>query len=169
MKAKVAHADRFPFMESWRTIAAIVGIVFVVIYAIGSGFWVSSNSAWYYSLNRPSWQPPEWVFGVIWPYNFIVLGIASFVVSKNLSKNLVTTWLAFLALSVIAALLWSYLFYVPHNLNSAGAALVTAAILTIPITVITFRVSIGYGLALLPYQIWVAIASSLAVGYALKN
>ena len=43
-------------MDSWRTIAAIVGIVLVAIYAIGAGFWVSNNSAWYLSLLRPSWQ-----------------------------------------------------------------------------------------------------------------
>ncbi len=156
-------------MESWRTIAAVVGILLVAVYAIGSGFWVNSNPGWYYSLNRPSWQPPSWIFGIIWPYNFIMLGIASFVVSRNLSRALVLTWLGFFALSVVAALLWSYLFYVPHNLNGASAALITTAILTIPLTIITFRASIGYGLALLPYQIWVAIASSLAVGYAIKN
>lgn len=156
-------------MESWRTIAAVVGILLVAVYAIGSGFWVNSNPGWYYSLNRPSWQPPSWIFGIIWPYNFIMLGIASFVVSRNLSQALVLTWLGFFALSVVAALLWSYLFYVPHNLNGASAALITTAILTLPLTIITFRASIGYGLALLPYQIWVAIASSLAVGYAIKN
>ena len=169
MKAKVAHTDRFRFMESWRTIAAVVGIVLVAVYAIGSGFWVNSNPGWYYSLNRPSWQPPSWIFGVIWPYNFIMLGISAFVVSRTLSRTLVLTWLGFFALSVAAALLWSYLFYVPHNLGGAAVALITAAVLTIPLTVITFRVSIGYGLALLPYQIWVAVASSLSVGYAIKN
>ena len=156
-------------MESWRTIAAVVGIALVAVYAIGSGFWVSSNSAWYYSLNRPSWQPPEWVFGVIWPYNFIMLGIASFVVSRNLSRALVFIWLVFLALSVVAALLWSYLFYIPHELSSAAVSLTIAALLTIPLTIMTFRVSIGYGLALLPYQIWILVASSLSIGYAISN
>jgi len=156
-------------MESWRTVAAVAGVVLVAIYAIGSGFWVNSNPGWYYALNRPSWQPPSWIFGIIWPYNFIVLGITAFAVSRSLSRTLIFTWLAFFAVSVFAALLWSYLFYMPHNLIGAASALITAAILTIPLTIITFRVSIGYGLALLPYQIWVAIASSLAVGYALKN
>ena len=156
-------------MDSWRTIAAIVGIVLVAIYAIGAGFWVSNNSAWYLSLLRPSWQPPDWVFGIIWPYNFVVLGISAFAISRNLSRPLVITWLAIFALSIVAALLWSYLFYVPHNLTGASIALVSTAIMTIPLTAITFRFSVRYGLALLPYQIWVAIASSLAVGYAIKN
>jgi benzodiazapine receptor len=156
-------------MESWRTVSAIVGVLLVAIYAIGAGFWVSNNSTWYYALNRPSWQPPDWVFGVIWPYNFIMLGITAFVVSRKLSKTYVFTWLALFTLSVIAALLWSYLFYVPHNLIGSAIALPITALLTLPITFITFRASIGYGIALLPYQIWVAVASSLAIGYAIKN
>lgn len=156
-------------MEAWRITSAVTGIVLVLVYAIGAGFWVSNNSAWYFSLNRPFWQPPDWVFGVIWPYNFIMLGITSFIVARRLSKTLVITWIALFALSVTAALLWSYLFYAPHNLVGASIALVITAIVTIPITAITFKASIGYGMALLPYQVWVIIASSLSIGYAVKN
>jgi tryptophan-rich sensory protein len=156
-------------METWRTIAGGAGVLLVLIYAIGASFWVGNNSNWYYSLNRPFWQPPSWIFGIIWPYNFIALGITSVVVVRRLSKTFVAAWLILFALSVIAALLWSYLFYVPHNLIGSAIALPIAALLTIPITLITFKSSIGYGFALLPYQIWVAIASSLAIGYALKN
>lgn len=156
-------------METWRTVAGGIGVLLVLIYAIGSSFWVGNNSNWYYSLNRPFWQPPSWIFGIIWPYNFIAIGITSFFVARRLSKTLVIAWLILFALSVIAALIWSYLFYIPHNLVGSAIALPLAALLTIPITVITFKASIGYGLALLPYQIWITVASSLAIGYALKN
>ena len=156
-------------METWRITSAVLGIILVVAYAAGSGFWVSNNSPWYFSLNRPFWQPPNWVFGVIWPYNFIMLGLTSFVVARRLSKTFVVSWLLLFALSVVAALIWSYLFYVPHNLSGAAFALATAALITVPVTAITFRASIGYGIALLPYQVWVIIASTLSVGYAVRN
>ena len=55
--------------------AATIGILLVVIYAVGSGIWVSNSPGWYTSLNRPAWQPPDFVFGLIWPYNFIVIGL----------------------------------------------------------------------------------------------
>ena len=157
------------YQVDFRGISALTGIALVVIYAVGSGIWVNASPGWYASLVRPPWQPPDFVFGLIWPYNFVVLGISAFTISRNLSRPLVITWLVIFALSIVAALLWSYLFYVPHNLTGASFALVTTAIMTIPLTAITFRFSVGYGLALLPYQIWVAIASSLAVGYAIKN
>jgi len=41
--------------------------------------------------------------------------------------------------------------------------------LTIPLTVLTFRTSVPLGFALMPYQVWLAVATSLAFGYATRN
>jgi benzodiazapine receptor len=153
----------------FKLITAGIGILFVFIYAFGSGIWVSSAPGWYASLNRPAWQPPSAIFGLIWPYNFIVLGIASYQVSKTLTRFENVTWLVFFGLSIVAALIWAYQFYVPHNFLIASIALTSTALLTIPVLFLTFRASITMGLFLLPYQIWVAIAASLAWGYLAKN
>ena len=153
----------------FKLIAAAIGILFVFIYAFGSGIWVSSSPGWYASLNRPSWQPPSAVIGLIWPYNFTVLGIASFQVSKTLTRTENITWLAFFGLSIAAALTWAYQFYVPHNFLYASIALTSAALLTLPVLFLAFRASLAMGLLLVPYQIWVAIAASLAWVYLAKN
>ena len=150
-------------------IAAALGILFVFIYAFGSGIWVSSSPGWYSTLNRPSWQPPSAFIGLIWPYNFAVLGIASYQVSRTLTLFENVTWLAFFGLSIAAALTWAYQFYVPHNFLYASLALTSAALLTLPMLLLTFRASLAMGLLLVPYQIWVAIAASLAWGYLAKN
>ena len=153
----------------FRTAAAIIGVAIVFIYAIGSGIWVNSSPGWYASLNRPSWQPPSFIFGLIWPYNFVVLGIAAVRISNSLTKTQVTIWLAAFAISVAFALSWAYHFYVPHQLQIAAISLALTALFTLPITYLTFRASLAMGIALLPYQIWVAIAASLAWGYSIKN
>ena len=153
----------------FKLIAAAVGILFVFIYAFGSGIWVSSSPGWYASLNRPSWQPPSAVIGLIWPYNFTVLGIASYQVSRSLTKFENITWLAFFGLSIAAALTWAYQFYVPHNFLYASVALTAAALFTLPMLFLTFRATLTMGLLLVPYQIWVAIAASLAWGYLARN
>lgn len=150
-------------------ITAIIGILFVFIYAFGSGIWVSSSPSWYASLNRPSWQPPSALIGLIWPYNFAVLGIASYQVSRTLTRFENITWLVFFGLSIAAALTWAYQFYVPHNFLFASIALTSAALLTLPVLLLAFRASMAMGLLLVPYQIWVAIAASLAWGYLAKN
>ena len=149
--------------------AAAIGIILVLIYAFGSGVWVSSSPGWYASLNRPPWQPPSFIFGIIWPYNFIMLGVAAVNVAQSLTRTQNALWLSFFALSVAAALTWAYQFYVPHNLSIAALALTIAALLTLPVLYLTFKASILIGLLLVPYQIWVAIASTLAWGYSTRN
>ena len=153
----------------FKLITAAIGILFVFIYAFGSGIWVSSSPGWYSSLNRPSWQPPSAVIGLIWPYNFTVLGIASYQVSRSLTRFENITWLVFFGLSIAAALTWAYQFYVPHNFLFASIALTSTALLTVPMLILTFRASLAMGLLLVPYQIWVSIAASLAWGYLAKN
>ncbi|MFM8328864.1 MAG: TspO/MBR family protein [Actinomycetales bacterium] len=153
----------------FRTAAAIIGVAIVFIYAIGSGIWVNSSPGWYASLNRPSWQPPSFIFGLIWPYNFVVLGIAAVRISNSLTKTQVIVWLTAFAISVAFALSWAYHFYVPHQLQIAAISLTLTALLTLPITYLTFKASLPMGIALIPYQLWVAIAASLAFGYSIKN
>ena len=160
--------DYPPHMD-FKLVSAAIGIILIFIYAFGSGIWVSSSPAWYSSLNRPPWQPPSSFIGIIWPYNFIVLGFASFQVSRSLSRIENISWLVFFGLSVFAALTWAYQFYVPHNFTLATIALVLTALLTIPVLYLTFKASLIMGLLLIPYQIWVAIAASVAWGYLTRN
>jgi tryptophan-rich sensory protein len=149
---------------SFRTIAAAAGIALVLVYAIGSSLWVNTGDNWYANLNKPSWQPPGFIFGIIWPYNFVVLGIAATVIGQRASKPAAFTYIAFFALSVIAALTWAYLFYNPHNLTGASIALTSTALLTIPMIYILFTISIPMAIAVMPYQAWVAIAATLSWG-----
>ena len=153
----------------FKTLSTIIGIGLVLIYATGSGIWVSNSPGWYSSLVRPPWQPPDFVFGLIWPYNFAMLGFAAFKISQNLSKPEVLLWLSCFAVSVATALLWAYHFYVPHNLGLSAIFLGITATLTIPMLVLTYRASTLVGALLTPYQLWVIVATTLAWGYAIRN
>ena len=150
---------------TFRTVAAAAGIALVLIYAIGSSLWVNTGDSWYRDLAKPSWQPPSFIFGLIWPYNFVVIGIASVLIAQRASKVTTTIYLAFFALSVAAALIWAFQFYRPHNFLASAIALTAAALLTIPMTYIVATISIPMAIAFAPYQIWVAIAASLSWGY----
>jgi len=147
---------------SLRHAIAAIGIAIVLIYATGSSLWVNTGDSWYANINKPTWQPPGFVFGIIWPYNFIVLGIAAVLIAQRASTTTSLTYILFFALSVAAALIWAYLFYRPHNLTGAAIALTLTALLTIPMTYILFTISIPMALAVMPYQVWVAIAAALS-------
>ena len=150
---------------TFRTVAAAAGIALVLIYMIGSSLWVNTGDNWYRDLAKPSWQPPSFIFGLIWPYNFVVIGIASVLIAQRATKVTTTIYLAFFALSVAAALIWAFQFYRPHNYLASAIALTAAALLTLPMTYIVATVSIPMAIAFAPYQIWVAIAASLSWGY----
>ena len=151
-----------------RNVVGVLGTVIIAIYVIGSGRMVATDAQWYQSLSKPSWQPPSSVFGIIWPYNFAMLITATWLVASRLTTANQMIWLLSLALSVTAALTWAWLFYGPHLLLTSGFALVLATVFTIPLLVIAFRVSPVLGFAFLPYQLWLAVATSLAFGYAAK-
>ena len=152
-----------------KLVASSIGVALVLIYVVGSGLWVNTGDGWYRGLNQPAWQPPDFIFGIIWPYNFIVLGFAAVIVSNRLSAALVATYLTVFAITVACALTWAFQFYRPHNLEAASTALSCVAVLTVVLVVIASRASLPLALALLPYQVWVSIASFLSWTYARLN
>jgi benzodiazapine receptor len=149
-----------------RLAAIALIIIGVLIYAGFSGRWVSTDQRWYQSLEQPWWQPPPWVFGLIWPYNFLALLVVGILFALSASPVRVSVFLIALAVTVLGALVWAYQFYVPHNLTIAALALSAAALVNIVILVIASQERWWWGAALLPYQIWLLLAASLAWGYA---
>jgi translocator protein len=95
--------------------------------------------------------------------------VVGVIVAQRGSPGAVGAWLAVTAASVVCALSWAYLFYVPHHLTASAIALAGAAVLTLALVVLTWTVTRGGAIALLPYLIWVSLATSLAVGYARLN
>jgi translocator protein len=152
-----------------KSLLSVIGVATVFVYAIGSGLWVNTGDNWYRSLNQPPWQPPDFIFGLIWPYNFVVLGIAAVTVSNQLSTTRAIVYLSIFALSVICALTWAYQFYRPHNLFAASIALALVAILTLPMLYFIYQASMGVFLATIPYQLWVITAAYLSYNYAKLN
>jgi len=149
-----------------RIAVGVLGTAIIAIYAIGSGRLVATDTQWYRSLSKPAWQPPGIVVGLIWPYNFAMLIVATWVVANRLSSTHQLVWLISLTLSVAAALSWAWLFFTPHSLFASAVALVLAALFTLPLLVISFRASLALGIAFVPYQLWLALATSLAFGYS---
>lgn len=143
-------------------------IALVIVYALGSGALVSTGSEWYAALDKPWWQPPPWVFGVIWPYNFVVIGIVGSVIAWQGAPARVVSFIVILGVTVSLAIGWAYLFYSPHELIWAAIALTAAAVLTVPLIVMAFAQEWWLGVLLLPYQAWVLIAASLSWGYVVQ-
>ena len=152
-----------------NVLLAAAHLVILAVYVVGSGLWVGSGDAYYRSLQRPSWQPPDVVFGIVWPYNYLMLAVVGVLVVVRVSPALRAVWLGCFAASVVAALAWANLFYIQQNPPASAIALTMAAVLTVPMVVVAFRQSIWSGIAMVPYLIWLCLATSLAYGFAALN
>ena len=144
-------------------------MVLVVSYAVLSTVWTGHEPGWYASLARPSFQPPDLVFAVIWPLNFVALFAVGVWFTRSVDD--VTAWRATVVLgaSVVAALAWAWLFYVPHRLSAAALCLAAAAVLTWVLVALVARSVPWAGIVLLPYAGWLSTATALSVQYSRLN
>jgi benzodiazapine receptor len=129
---------------------------------IGSIFTTASIPTWYTTLEKPSFNPPNWLFGPVWTILFILMGISAFLVWRvGLSEPNVRIALIIFIIQLIFNVFWSVAFF---GLRSPIAGLIIIIILWIAIllTILSFaKVSISAGILLIPYILWVSFASIL--------
>lgn len=131
--------------------------------AVGSYFTISEIPTWYASLVKPSFNPPNYIFGPVWTVLYFFMGIAFYDVwVKHQEKS--PNWLGgmtFFLLQLFANALWSIVFFGFHEI---GIALLVIHILwfLLLLTMIAFwRISKVAGILLLPYLAWVSFAAFL--------
>lgn len=116
---------------------------------------------WYQQLQKPSWNPPSWIFGPAWTALYILMAIAAWLVWQRggFAKQRFALSLFLLQLLLNAA--WSPLFF---GLRNPGLAFVDIVLLWLALlaTLLTFWArSLAAGALLIPYLAWVSFASAL--------
>ncbi len=145
----------------------IVGLVVavaipLVVGAIGGLATSSSVSSWYPGLLKPSWNPPNWLFGPVWTVLYILMGVAAFLVwRERTGVPEVRSALILFAVQLLFNLGWSVIFF---GLRRIGWALIEIAVtwvLILATMVAFYRVRPAAGWLLLPYQLWASFATLL--------
>jgi tryptophan-rich sensory protein len=137
-------------------------IIVIIFAAIGSLSTFSQIPTWYTNLIRPEWTPPNWAFPVVWTTLYILMALAFFLVWRtglNTKEGKIAAAIFIIQLALNA--LWSIVFFGLHSLVG-GMALIIVLWIAILVNIIVFyRISKWAGILLLPYIIWVTIASYL--------
>ncbi len=137
-------------------------LLVTIVAAIGGGATGSAIGEWYVNLEKPFFNPPNWVFGPAWTLFYSLMAIASWMVwRKGMNTFGVTTALGLYGIQLVLNLLWSVFFF---GLRMPGLALVEIIILEVFIilTFINFkRVTPVAGYLLIPYILWVLFATTL--------
>lgn len=144
---------------SSKQLLALLGFVAVCEAAgiAGSVFTAQAIPEWYAFLNKPSFAPPNWLFGPVWTLLYFMMGTAAWVVWRRAGVGALKIFWLQLALNAA----WTPLFF---GLRSPLAALVCIACMWVAIvaTIVAFwRVSRPAALLLVPYLAWVSFASAL--------
>jgi benzodiazapine receptor len=148
-----------------RRIAALVVFVGLCLAVGALGGWVTAGGVkdWYPTLHKPSFNPPNWLFGPVWTALYAMMGVAAWRVWCKAWGDKARRPLALFALQLALNLGWSVAFF---GLHAIGAAVVVIVALEAAIlgTMLAFRRIDGLAAALLvPYALWVAFATLLNV------
>ena len=117
---------------------------------------------WYQSLAKPSWQPPDWVFGPVWTLIYALAALAAVSAWHGARSTAARTRvLTLFAINAFLNVLWSLLFF---GLKRPDWALVEVAFLWLSIIALIVglrQLSKATTWLLLPYLLWVAFAAVL--------
>jgi len=157
--------------KAWDTLRLIVSIVACQLAGIiGSVFTARAIPTWYATLHKPSFTPPNWLFGPAWITLYLLMAIAAFLVwRKGLSDRLVKWALITFLVQLVLNALWSVVFF-GLQWPFGGVIVIVGLWVAILFTILRFfRVSIAAGVLLLPYILWVSFAAVLNVSIWLLN
>lgn len=158
-----------------------------VIGSVGTAEFIST---WYVNLNKPFFNPPNWVFGPVWTLLYIMMGTALYRVWLGLAKTAgVVGWfkyqlqktfgkrkqdrirsaVIFFLVHLVVNALWSLVFF---GMQEIGGAFIIILLLWLMILYLIYefiRLDKVAGLLLLPYFLWVSFASILNYSLWMMN
>ena len=125
------------------------------------GLWTSSETDWYQNLNKPSFNPPSYVFSPVWITIFTLMGIALYFVVTSVSSDDKGIALVLFIVQFVFNISWSYMFFGLQNpFYGLVNILILLALIGFTINAF-FKVDKKSGWLLLPYFLWVAFATIL--------
>ncbi len=129
--------------------------------AIGGAITATSVGDWYQVLQKPAFNPPDWVFAPVWTTLYVLMAIAAWRVWRLPASPARQRALIVFALQLALNLLWSVLFF---GLQRIDLALIEIAILLVCVianTILFWRTDAAAGVLFVPYVLWVGYASVL--------
>jgi tryptophan-rich sensory protein len=146
-------------------------IIFLVIKfgALAIGNWLMADGpqkAWYLSLNKAPWTPPGWVFGMAW---FSIMLCFSFYMAYLCKIILTAKVIGLFSIQFILNVSWNYVFFNQY-LIGVGLVTITGLTMVIAFFINDYRKPMKLKTFLiLPYFIWLCIATSLNVYILIHN
>lgn len=140
--------------------AQIVGLVIFFALVGAAAFFGATFQPgdWYQTLNKPSWTPPNWLFGPVWTVLYIMIAIAGWRVWKTQGASpLLAIWFIGLVLNG----LWSWLMFGENQIGWALVDIVALLTMIFAFIVLAWQPDRIAALLFIPYAVWVSYATAL--------
>ena len=140
-----------------------LGLVGWLAVSFGAG-WIGSQfrpDAWYESLAKPAWNPPNAIFGPVWSVLYALMGVAAWLVWRRAGFKKASAALVLFVVQLALNALWSYLFFGLHRVDLAFFEILVLWVLILIVAVLFWREVWLSGTLMLPYLVWVGFASVL--------
>jgi tryptophan-rich sensory protein len=137
---------------------------------IASLFTFKAIPSWYAGLKKPPYTPPNWVFGPVWTTLYILMGISVFLIWQNgLAISGASLAFTLFWIQLVLNALWSIVFFGMKSKEGGVITIIVLWFLILATMITSFRVSGWAGALLIPYIVWVSIASYLNIGIWMLN
>lgn len=140
----------------------IISILIPVLVGVLSGYITADSMKLYNDLIKPSFAPPGYIFGIVWPILYVLMGIASYRVWKyGNDRNEVKSALKFYAIQLVLNFMWPIIYF---NLGLRGFALIWIILLLIFVIITTikfYKIDKVAGYLMIPYVLWLMFATAL--------
>ncbi len=167
-----SNSQGVPYGENINIAAIILFPLITLILGSSGGILTAKQiPKWYASLKRPSFIPPNWVFGPAWTILYLMIGFSAyfvFQVNNEFSSEHTAAWVFFF-IQFILNLLWTPIFFYFHKLLLAAIEIVLLDIAVL-VTIILFHdIAPIAGYFLIPYMCWISFATYMSWGFWYYN
>ena len=148
--------------RAWWRYAAVTVPAIVLLGSLSG--WLSNSgyaNAWFAALDKPFFMPPGWLFGVVWPILYVMLGLALALVLAEPASARRRTALGLFFAQLALNFAWSPIFFAAHAIRPALLVIVVLAGLAAMTASEFRRLKPVAGWLLLPYLAWLCFAAAL--------
>lgn len=155
----------------FKPVAFLINIVITLgIGALGGLATSESVKTWYPTLNKPSFNPPNWLFAPVWTSLYILIGIAAYLVWIKRDKIAhFPRVLAIYFIQLILNLCWSFIFFSLHEIGFALFEIIILLIVIVVNAMAFYKIDKWAGYLFIPYILWVSFASFLTYSIFMLN
>ena len=144
-----------------KSIIKLMVCLLIPLMVGGIAGFLTSNSInnWYVFLVKPSFNPPNYLFGPVWTILYLLMGISLFLIINKQKWN--GSLIGIFTLQLVLNFFWSFIFFNDHNLGLALVEIIILWLSILAMIIMFYKTNKWAAIINIPYLIWVSFATLL--------